>query len=67
LKPVAAEPSGGLAKSGVEAETGVERSRDSILVVGGGVFGLTAVLEIHRRGHAVRLIDPGPLPYPLAS
>lgn len=39
----------------------------TVLVVGGGVFGLTAALELHRRGHRVRVLDPGPLPHPLAA
>lgn len=36
-------------------------------VVGGGVFGLTAALELHARGHDVLLFDPGPLPHPRAA
>jgi glycine/D-amino acid oxidase-like deaminating enzyme len=39
----------------------------SITVVGGGVFGVTAALELRRRGHAVTLFDPGPLPHPRAA
>src|SRR3989304_405184 len=38
-----------------------------IIVVGGGIFGVTAALERRRRGHAVSLFDPGPLPHPDAS
>lgn len=38
-----------------------------ILVVGGGIYGTTAALELRRRGHSVTLIDPGPLPHPLAA
>src|SRR5258705_11592011 len=38
-----------------------------ILVVGAGVFGVTAAIELRKRGHPVRLIDPGPLPHPLAA
>ena len=37
------------------------------IVVGGGVFGLTAAIEIATRGHAVTLLDPGPIPHPLAE
>jgi glycine/D-amino acid oxidase-like deaminating enzyme len=40
---------------------------ERILVVGAGVFGVTAAIELRRRGHAVRLLDPGPLPHPLAA
>lgn len=39
----------------------------SIVVVGAGVFGVTAALELRRRGHAVALFDPGPLPHPNAA
>src|SRR5262245_6320483 len=38
-----------------------------ILVIGGGVFGLTAALELRRRGHRVTLADSGPIPSPLAA
>jgi len=37
------------------------------VLVGAGVFGVTAALELRRRRHAVRLVDPGPLPHPLAA
>jgi glycine/D-amino acid oxidase-like deaminating enzyme len=40
---------------------------ERILVVGAGIFGVTAAIELRKRGHAVRLIDPGPLPHPLAA
>lgn len=40
---------------------------NDILVVGGGIFGITAALELRRRGHGVTLIDPGPLPARLAA
>ena len=39
----------------------------NIVVAGGGVFGATAALELVKRGHAVKLLDPGPLPHPLAA
>ena len=42
-------------------------SSRSILVVGAGIFGVAAALELRRRGHDVRLIDPGPLPHPDAA
>lgn len=38
-----------------------------ILIVGGGIMGISAALELRSRGHAVTLIDPGPLPHPLAA
>lgn len=38
-----------------------------LLVVGAGIYGVTAALEMRRRGHSVTLIDPGPLPHPLAA
>lgn len=37
------------------------------VVVGAGVNGVTAAIELKRRGHDVDLIDPGPLPHPLAA
>jgi glycine/D-amino acid oxidase-like deaminating enzyme len=37
------------------------------LVVGGGIFGATAALTLARRGHAVTLVSPGPLPHPRAA
>jgi glycine/D-amino acid oxidase-like deaminating enzyme len=40
---------------------------DRVLVVGAGVFGVTAAIELRKRGHAVVLTDPGPLPHPLAA
>src|SRR5438874_8457236 len=38
-----------------------------IIVVGAGVNGVTAAIELRRRGHKVVLVDPGPLPHPLAA
>jgi glycine/D-amino acid oxidase-like deaminating enzyme len=38
-----------------------------ITIVGAGIFGLTGALELQRRGHAVRVVDPGPVPHPLAA
>ena len=40
---------------------------DRVLVAGAGVFGVTAAIELRKRGHAVVLVDPGPLPHPLAA
>ncbi len=38
-----------------------------VVVAGGGVFGVAAALELRRRGHAVTLLDAGPVPRPEAS
>jgi glycine/D-amino acid oxidase-like deaminating enzyme len=38
-----------------------------VVVAGAGVFGASAALELARRGYAVDLLDPGPLPHPLAA
>ncbi|MEQ2005600.1 MAG: FAD-dependent oxidoreductase [Limisphaerales bacterium] len=39
----------------------------SIVIVGAGVFGLTAALELRARGWRVTVIDPGPVPTPTAA
>lgn len=39
----------------------------SILILGGGCFGITAALELHSRGWKVTLIDQGALPHPDAA
>ncbi len=38
-----------------------------VIVVGAGVNGVTAAIELKKRGHEVILVDPGPLPHPLAA
>src|SRR5207245_5351873 len=38
-----------------------------IIVVGAGINGVTAAIELKKRGHNVILVDPGPLPHPLAA
>lgn len=38
-----------------------------ILVVGAGINGATASVELTERGHQVTLLDPGPIPHPLAA
>ena len=37
------------------------------IVVGAGIFGVTAARELARRGHEVVLVDIGPIPHPLAA
>jgi glycine/D-amino acid oxidase-like deaminating enzyme len=37
------------------------------IVVGAGINGVTAAIELKNRGHKVILVDPGPLPHPLAA
>jgi glycine/D-amino acid oxidase-like deaminating enzyme len=38
-----------------------------VLVLGGGIFGLTTALAMRARGHDVTVRDPGPVPHPLAE
>ena len=38
-----------------------------VIVVGAGINGVVAAIELKKRGHQVILIDPGPLPHPLAA
>ncbi|MBI1785871.1 FAD-dependent oxidoreductase [Candidatus Sumerlaeota bacterium] len=47
--------------------TAPETKSRSVVVVGGGIFGVTGALELRRRGWNVTLLDPGPIPHPLAS
>ncbi|MEO0561222.1 MAG: FAD-dependent oxidoreductase [Chloroflexota bacterium] len=42
-------------------------SPNSVLIVGAGIFGVTAAQALNARGLNVTLIDPGPIPHPLAS
>lgn len=42
-------------------------SSSRIIVVGGGTFGVNTALELRARGHAVTLLEPGPLPHPDAA
>jgi sarcosine oxidase / L-pipecolate oxidase len=39
----------------------------SACIIGGGIFGLTAAIELSLRGHDVTIFDPGPIPHPLAE
>jgi sarcosine oxidase / L-pipecolate oxidase len=38
-----------------------------VLVVGAGIYGLTSALELVRRGYRTAVVDPGPVPHPLAA
>jgi glycine/D-amino acid oxidase-like deaminating enzyme len=38
-----------------------------VIVVGAGINGGTAAIELKKRGHQVILVDPGPLPHALAA
>src|SRR5215470_854700 len=38
-----------------------------MLVAGAGIFGITTALELKARGYHVAVLDPGPLPHPLAA
>jgi len=38
-----------------------------VVVVGAGINGVTAAIELRKRGHDVVLTDPGPLPHELAA
>ena len=39
----------------------------NVCVVGAGIFGIAATLELRRRGHDVTLLESGPIPNPQAS
>jgi glycine/D-amino acid oxidase-like deaminating enzyme len=39
----------------------------TVIVVGAGINGVTSAIELKKRGYKVVLIDPGPLPHPLAA
>src|SRR4029453_15807130 len=38
-----------------------------VIVVGAGINGVTASIELKKRRHEVVLVDPGPLPHPLGA
>jgi glycine/D-amino acid oxidase-like deaminating enzyme len=38
-----------------------------VIIVGAGINGVTAAIELKKRDHNVILVDPGPLPHPLAA
>lgn len=41
--------------------------KHEIVIIGGGIFGLTAALALRARGHGVMALDQGPAPHPLAA
>jgi glycine/D-amino acid oxidase-like deaminating enzyme len=41
--------------------------KQKTVVVGAGINGVVAAIELRKRGHEVALVDPGPLPHPLAA
>jgi sarcosine oxidase / L-pipecolate oxidase len=45
----------------------MSKPTQSIIVVGAGIFGVMAAIELRRRGYTVSLFDPGPLPHPHAA
>jgi len=38
-----------------------------VIIIGGGTFGMSAAIELRRRGYEVDLFDSGPIPNPLAA
>src|SRR5215471_4629690 len=38
-----------------------------VVIVGAGINGVTAAIELKKRDHRVALVDSGPLPHPLAA
>lgn len=45
----------------------MQRRNFDFLIIGGGIFGVTAATELLRRGHKVCLLNPGKIPHPLAA
>jgi len=39
----------------------------TVIIVGAGINGVTTAIELRKRRHRVLLVDPGPLPHPLAA
>jgi glycine/D-amino acid oxidase-like deaminating enzyme len=39
----------------------------TVIVIGAGINGVTSAIELKKRGNKVILVDPGPLPHPLAA
>ena len=44
-----------------------EARMTEFIIVGAGIFGVTTAIELRERGYTVSLVDPGPLPHPLAA
>ena len=42
-------------------------TQTTILIAGAGALGLSTALELRSRGYAVTVVDPGPVPHPLAA
>ena len=40
---------------------------DDFLIIGAGIFGVSTAIELRKRGHRVSLLNPTPIPHPLAS
>ncbi|MCA9975598.1 MAG: FAD-dependent oxidoreductase [Anaerolineales bacterium] len=38
-----------------------------VIIVGAGIFGITAAVELRQRQYKVAILDPGPIPAPLAA
>ncbi|MCL4263525.1 MAG: FAD-dependent oxidoreductase [Anaerolineae bacterium] len=38
-----------------------------IIIIGGGIFGVTTAVTLQQRGWHTAVLDPGPLPHPLAA
>src|SRR6266699_1082876 len=53
-------------RSGEDVKMLTTKTVDS-LVVGAGIFGITSALELKARGYHGAVLDPGPLPHPLAA
>jgi len=49
------------------AQNDKSHGMSKVIVVGAGVNGVTAAIELKKRGHEVVLVDPGPLPHALAA
>jgi glycine/D-amino acid oxidase-like deaminating enzyme len=55
------------ARRGERRDNGRCPEMSKAIVVGAGINGVTAAIELKKRGHGVVLVDPGPLPHPLAA